>query len=81
MKCLVCASDNKDGIKNCRKCGVDLEMAPVWKPSWEWHGKVLAVVYSLLVVAYFALTTFLSRLPAPYGLREIPKDVTPWLHK
>lgn len=79
MKCLVCQTDNKDGIKNCRKCGVDLNLSPMWKPTWAWHAKVLGVIYSLLVVAYFVISAFLSRLPAPYGLREIPKEITPWL--
>ena len=79
MKCLVCQTDNKDGIKNCRKCGVDLSLEPMWKPDWKWHAKVLGVIYSVLLVAYFVITAFLNRLPAPYGLREIPKEITPWL--
>jgi hypothetical protein len=81
MKCLVCQTDNKDGVKNCRKCGVDMELAPIWKPSWAWHAKVLGIVYSVLAVAYFVLTAFLNRLPAPYRLRDIPHEVTPWLQK
>jgi hypothetical protein len=38
-------------------------------------------IYAFLVVAYLALTALLSRLPPPYGLRQIPKDITPWLKK
>jgi len=79
MKCLVCQTDNKDGIKNCRKCGVDMNLPPVWKPTWSWHLKTLGIIYGILIVAYFGITAFLSRLPAPYGLREIPKEITPWL--
>ena len=52
-----------------------------WRPDWKWHAKVLGGIYVILIVAYFALNALLSRLPAPYGLRHIPQDLTPWLKK
>ena len=52
-----------------------------WTPSLRWHLKALAWIYAALAVVYLLLTAFLSRLPAPYGLREIPAKLTPWLKK
>lgn len=59
----------------------DQELPPLWRPTWKWHFKVLLGVYIFLGVAYFAISAFLSRLPEPYRLREIPAEITPWLHK
>lgn len=79
MKCLVCQTENKDNAKTCRKCATDLSIAPLWQPTWKWHAKVLGAVYVTLIVAYFAISQFLSRIPEPYRVREVPKEVTPWL--
>lgn len=81
MKCLVCQTDNKENVKNCRKCGTDLQLEPLWRPSWKWHGTVLGVIYAGLVVAYFAISAFLSKIPEPYRLRDVPPELTPWLKK
>ncbi|OGS17918.1 MAG: hypothetical protein A2219_01895 [Elusimicrobia bacterium RIFOXYA2_FULL_50_26] len=74
MKCPKCQIDNKEGIKFCRKCGTDMTPAPLWKPSWKWHAQTLLVIYASLIVLFFALNHVLK----PY-LRQIPKDITPWL--
>ena len=81
MKCIVCQTENKDGVKACKKCGVDINHELLWQPSWKWHFKVLGVIYAILVVAYFGISQFLSRIPEPYRMREVPKDITPWLKK
>jgi hypothetical protein len=81
MKCSFCQTENKDGTKYCRKCGVDLVTDPLWKPTWIWHVKVLGVIYVVLIVAYFAISQFLKRVPEPYRMRDVPKDITPWLKK
>ncbi|MBL0349992.1 MAG: hypothetical protein IPP68_06430 [Elusimicrobia bacterium] len=58
------------------------ETAPVlWRPTWAWHLKTLAVIYLLLTIVFFAVDHFLSRLPEPYRLRDIPPEMTPWLKK
>jgi hypothetical protein len=54
---------------------------PLWVPTWKWHVRTLGIIYVCLTVAYFLISMFLSRVPPPYKLREIPKDLTPWLHK
>ena len=79
MKCIACQTENKDDAKNCRKCGVTMAMEPLWRPSWQWHGKVLGIIYVALVVVYFTLSHFLSTAAEPYKMRVIPKDVTPWI--
>lgn len=79
MKCLVCQTDNKDNAKNCRKCGTDLTIEALWQPTWKWHAKVLGAIYVALIVAYFAISEFLNRIPPPYRVREVPKEITPWL--
>ena len=57
------------------------DRAKPWTPDLKWHLKALGVIYAVLLVVYVALTAFLSRLPAPYGLRHIPPQLTPWLKK
>jgi hypothetical protein len=54
---------------------------PLWTPTWKWHARTLGIIYVCLTVVYFAVSTLLSRVPPPYKLREIPKDLTPWLKK
>lgn len=54
---------------------------PLWRPSWRWHGIALGAIYVSLLVIFFAMDRFLSRLPEPYKLREVPKEMTPWLSK
>ena len=54
---------------------------PAWQPTWAWHLKVLVIVYAVLIVAYFGISEFLSRVPKPYKMRERPMEVTPWLQK
>jgi hypothetical protein len=56
-------------------------MEPMWNPSWKWHAKTLGIIYVCLVVVYFAVSYLLSRVPPPYKLREVPKELTPWLGK
>lgn len=81
MNCLVCQSENKEGAKACKNCGVDLSVEPMWRPTWRWHLKVLGSVYVVLVVIYFAISSFLSHVPEPYRLRDVPEEITPWLKK
>jgi hypothetical protein len=50
-----------------------------WTPNWRWHLKALLAIYSLLVVVYFAVSAFLSKVPEPHRMRDIPKEMTPWL--
>lgn len=74
MKCPKCQIENKEGAKSCRKCGTDLTQKPLWKPSWKWHARTLAIIYAALIVIFFALNALLK----PY-MRQIPKNITPWL--
>ncbi len=79
MKCPFCEADNKEGAAHCRKCGTDITGSPPWRPTWRWHVKTLLIIYAVLVVLYFTIDGFLSRLPEPYRARPVPKDMTPWL--
>lgn len=81
MKCLLCQTDNKENTKNCRKCGSSLSVEPMWQPTWKWHAKTLSIIYVVLIVLYFGISAFLSRVPKPYRMREVPQEVTPWLNK
>jgi len=75
MKCPACQADNKDVAKSCRKCGVDLQLPPLWQPSWQWHRKSLLTIYAILIVVFFLVRAWLK----PY-VRTLPDDITPWLH-
>ncbi len=77
--CPNCKTENKIKARNCKKCGWDLSMPAVWIPTWKWHLKVLGIIYTVLVVGYFVANALLKQLPPPYNLRNIPKEVTPWL--
>ena len=81
MICSVCGNDNKEGIKLCKKCGVDVNIEPLWRPNWKWHASVLGAIYVVLTIAYFAISKFLTDIPEPYRMREVPAEVTPWLKK
>ena len=52
-----------------------------WRPTWKWHLKVLGGIYLALIIVYVGVTALLSRLPPPYGLRNVPREITPWLKK
>lgn len=72
-------------IKNNNKIKPVAESAvPVgdpWRPSWMWHLKALAGIYLFLTIFYFAVDHWLSHLPQPYRLRDVPMEMTPWLKK
>lgn len=55
------------------------ELSPPWFPDAAWHLKTLAVIYAVLVVAYFGVTALLKTLPRPYHLRDVAPEMTPWL--
>lgn len=81
MKCGSCGQENKDSLKACRKCGRDLNVAPVWFPDAAWHVRTLAIIYACLVAAYFLISFLLRQLPKPYHIRDVPPEMTPWLRK
>ncbi|OIO74606.1 MAG: hypothetical protein AUJ85_05220 [Elusimicrobia bacterium CG1_02_37_114] len=76
MKCPKCNAENKNDAKICKKCGTQIIVEPLWKPSWKWHVKTLAIIYVFLIILFFLLNWLLK----PY-MRQLPKDVTPWLNK
>ena len=75
MKCPKCQHENKENVKLCKKCGIELKMPLVWKPTLRWHLTTLAIIYTSLIVIFFSLNIILK----PY-LRQIPKNITPWLN-
>jgi hypothetical protein len=79
MKCPSCSHENKDSAKLCKKCGHDLTIAPAWFPDWKWHARTLGIIYTGIIVFYFVVSFALRRLPAPYNIRQIPPEMTPWL--
>ena len=54
--------------------------SPPWFPDAKWHLQTLGIIYAVLIVAYFGISHLLRRLPSPYKLRNIPMEMTPWLH-
>ncbi len=75
MKCPQCAVENKDTVKSCKKCGMNLQLPPLWQPSWAWHRKTLVIIYGLLIVSFFVVRAKLK----PY-MRHLPPEITPWLY-
>ena len=54
-------------------------VSPPWYPDARWHLRTLAVIYAVIITAYYAISSLLSTLPKPYHLRQIPIEMTPWL--
>jgi len=54
----------------------DKQEIKTWMPSLKWMLKVLAVIYVVIIIAFFTLNYFLK----PY-MRDIPKELTPWLEQ
>jgi hypothetical protein len=79
MKCQHCGAENKDAAKVCRKCGLELAVAPMWFPDARWHLRTLGTIYAALIILYLGVTAALKTLPKPYHLRKIPIEMTPWL--
>ncbi len=75
MKCPQCQVENKDLAKSCRKCGMNLQLPPLWQPTWAWHAKTLGIIYAVLIVLFFTAKSVLK----PY-VRHLPAEVTPWMH-
>jgi hypothetical protein len=55
MKCPNCELENKDDVKKCKKCGLDLSVSSIWKPTITWHIKALAGIYIFLIIIYIIL--------------------------
>jgi len=75
VKCPQCQVENKDQAKSCRKCGMNLQLPPLWQPTWRWHLKTLGIIYAILIVLFFVTKAALK----PF-VRQLPPEVTPWLH-
>ena len=48
----------------------------IWQPNLKWFLKVLITMYILITIAFFTVNFLLK----PY-MRDIPKEITPWLNK
>lgn len=48
----------------------------IWQPNLKWFLKVLITMYVIIIIAFFVINFLLK----PY-MREIPKEITPWLNK
>jgi len=74
VKCPKCNVENKEEAKVCKKCGTSLVLKTVWRPTWQWHGKVLGIIFLVLITFFFTLNALFK----PY-MRKLPQDITPWL--
>ena len=71
----------KNNQKNKSLGDQSVPSVELWWPTWRWHLKSLAGIYLFLAVFYFAMDHWLSHLPQPYRLRDVPMEMTPWLKK
>jgi len=75
IACPRCAVENKDQSKACRKCGANLQLPSLWRPTRQWHLRTLGIIYLIVIVAFFLVRAWLK----PY-VRKLPPDITPWMH-
>lgn len=54
-------------------------MAEPFRPTWQWHVKVWAVLLVLCTAALGLLSCVRRHLPAPYQRYTPPAETTPWL--
>ncbi|MFC1546795.1 hypothetical protein ACFL4O_03650 [bacterium] len=60
MKCPNCEMINKEDVKICKKCGLDLTIVSMWKPTFRWHIKALVCIYISLGILYIILRLLLG---------------------
>jgi hypothetical protein len=75
VKCPQCQTENKETMKSCRKCGTNLQLPPLWQPTWAWHRKTLFLIYVVILGVFFFARARLK----PY-VRHLPPEITPWLY-
>ena len=63
---------NKNSLKNKPLAEPAPRLSEPWWPTWRWHLKTLVGIYLFLTVFYFAMDRWLSHLPQPYRLRDVP---------
>lgn len=80
---LAAAPDRKNPRPEPARAGATATDAagPFWRPDWRWHVRTLLIIYAVLTALYFVLNIFLSRVPEPYRMRDIPREITPWLKR
>jgi hypothetical protein len=54
---------------------MNLQLPPLWQPTWHWHLRTLGIVYIVVLVLFFTMKSLLK----PF-VRQLPPEVTPWLH-
>ena len=55
---------------------MNLQLPPLWLPTWRWHLWTLGIIYAVLVVFFIVAKGVLK----PY-VRHLPPEITPWLHE
>jgi hypothetical protein len=54
---------------------MDLQLSPLWQPTWAWHRRTLIAIYIVLAVVFVVVRMLLK----PY-VRHLPPEITPWMH-
>ena len=52
-----------------------IEEEPLWQPTYQWLAKTGGIILGALIVIFITFNLILK----PY-MREMPAEVTPWLH-
>ncbi|HVO33792.1 MAG TPA: hypothetical protein VMU17_07740 [Elusimicrobiota bacterium] len=53
---------------------MNLQLPPLWQPTWAWHRRSLLTIYAIVLVLFFTVKVMLK----PY-VRHLPPEITPWL--
>ncbi|MDR1474078.1 MAG: hypothetical protein LBS38_00085 [Endomicrobium sp.] len=62
-------------MKNRSSVAVKHEKDVLWRPSYSWYLKTFVIVLGLLTVTFFTLNILLKQY-----MRQIDKELTPWLN-
>lgn len=54
---------------------MNLQLPPLWQPTWNWHLRTLGIIYAILIVLFFVTKSLLK----PF-VRKLPPEITPWMH-
>jgi hypothetical protein len=62
-------------MKNRSSVELKHEKDVLWRPSYSWYLKTSVIILGLLIVTFFTLNILLKQY-----MRQIDRELTPWLN-
>ncbi|MDR1942332.1 MAG: hypothetical protein LBQ47_08400 [Endomicrobium sp.] len=62
-------------LANFKDKTTDDDTLQTWRPDYKWLANTAGIILAALIILFFTLNLLLK----PY-MRQIPKEITPWLY-